>query len=237
MSMVPLEALASSNGDSGFFRELEALPESIPREDRKRKACSAWASRRLRMIKELLRRGARPNGRGGEAWSPLMSAVAYGLGECDNAAVIKELLAAGADPDHRMVGSYGSTRPLLLAVEGGTSAAVGLLLQYGADANIPDDNGLTPLMLTIVADRPVGGDNDDGSYSGGCSNSDNSNVRKFKLLLPKTDLSRKLSATERSYKNYDYIGLTAPQILARRLADPDTPGDLRCLERMRKAMG
>jgi uncharacterized protein len=77
--------------------------------------------------------------------------------------VAEQLLAAGANPDIQLklrppyrnyifdrggdpVLSTGAT-PLLRAAKGGDVAAVKLLLQYRADFNLPNEEGITPLLV------------------------------------------------------------------------------------------
>lgn len=61
---------------------------------------------------------------------------------------LREYLDRGADPN--MQTTYG-TRPLLIAAKKDNPELVGLLIQYGADIEGKDRNGMTALMAAIAA--------------------------------------------------------------------------------------
>lgn len=64
---------------------------------------------------------------------------------------VRELLAAGADPDAR--DDEGRT-PLFSAVLGGSIGLVGLLLEAGADINARDTQGFSALHFAAQEDLP-----------------------------------------------------------------------------------
>jgi ankyrin repeat protein len=79
--------------------------------------------------------------------SPADSDTLIGFGFTpENAAIARTLLAAGADPlltDDTHIG------PLVLALEEDKEETARLLIAYGADVNVPDHDGWTPLMYAI----------------------------------------------------------------------------------------
>lgn len=61
---------------------------------------------------------------------------------------LKQLLDAGADPNER----WGDQTPLMIAGIKGRRSMARLLLEYGAEPRIKNDEGRT--FLDLVADRP-----------------------------------------------------------------------------------
>ena len=64
------------------------------------------------------------------------------------AAVVRLLIAAGADPN------AGDSKPLHMAAFGGREVVAAALLESGADVNLPEAGGYTPLMKAVMADNP-----------------------------------------------------------------------------------
>jgi ankyrin repeat protein len=98
-------------------------------------------------VGELLAAGASPNveSRGAADGTPLCGAASWG-----HTAVLRALLAAGADPG--MPESDGFTA-LAWAIRGGSYDAVALLIDAGADPNQSDSQGRTPLLLAAEQGR------------------------------------------------------------------------------------
>jgi ankyrin repeat protein len=118
----------------------------------------------------LLQHGAKPNIANGGGWSPLyiatdnrnIEAGDYPVRkpDMDHLDFIKELLAAGADPNERMHSSTetrtvftnqwlvedGAT-PFLRAAQSGDLVLMKLLLDHGADPSLSTDYKVTPLMV------------------------------------------------------------------------------------------
>ena len=118
----------------------------------------------------LLEHGANPNLANVGGWNPLYLATDnrnIERGEyptrkpdMDHLDFIKRLIAAGANPNQRMHSSTetrtvftnqwlyeeGAT-PFLRAAQSGDVVLMKLLLEHGADATIPTDHGVTPLMV------------------------------------------------------------------------------------------
>jgi ankyrin repeat protein len=118
----------------------------------------------------LLEHGANPNLANVGGWNPLYIATDnrnIERGEyptrkpdMDHLDFIKRLIAAGANPNQRMHSSTetrtvftnqwlyeeGAT-PFLRAAQSGDVVLMKLLLEHGADAAIPTDHGVTPLMV------------------------------------------------------------------------------------------
>ncbi|HET7218406.1 MAG TPA: ankyrin repeat domain-containing protein [Vicinamibacterales bacterium] len=98
------------------------------------------SSRSAAALQAVRKAPAVVNGRGPEGSTPLMYAALYG-----SAALVKQLLDAGADPNIR--NNAGATA-LTWAVD--DLAKVRLLIAAGADVNASSDFGRTPLMLAAA---------------------------------------------------------------------------------------
>jgi len=99
----------------------------------------AVRSSHLSEVKELLEKGANPNARDEEGFTPLHYASFNGC-----ASVAKLLLDSGADPN---VGSKEGWTPLHLAASNGFTDIVKLLIECGADLDARDNEGKTALEL------------------------------------------------------------------------------------------
>jgi ankyrin repeat protein len=75
----------------------------------------------------------------GDGFMPLCLAAGFGRNE-----IARLLLAAGADPNMRST-ALGGVAPLDSAVFGNSEAAVELLLESGANPNLPQAGGFRPL--------------------------------------------------------------------------------------------
>lgn len=246
---IALERVVTTYNNLGRFRTIAGLQQRPGEDyrDSQQRLCSAWMGVRLRMAKSLLAKGARVDGNGGVSWTPLMSAVTYQSGNCDNTAMARLLLDNGAAPNHvqRMevdVDAVYLHTPLMRAVDDGPPDTVKILLEKGADPNMRADskngNNLTPLLALAVASNPSHVKGPDPSLY--CWNSDNSNVEKFRLLARISDKTLKVSASD-DYRTAKYANLTVEQILRKRLdggckfraceGDGRT-GPGRCMERM-----
>jgi hypothetical protein len=101
------------------------------------------------MARELITRGADLRARNRRGAEPLHAAVIGNPGsptwnparQCE---VIRYLIESGADPD---APAAGGVTPLHRAVRNRCSAAVGTLLQVGADPHLQNDKGSTALDL------------------------------------------------------------------------------------------
>ena len=90
------------------------------------------------MVKYLLAKGARVNGRDGNGQTPLMTAVTFGFED-----IVTLLVAAGADVkarDTRGNSAFG------VATFGAHLEIADVLLAHGADPNEADPSGITPLL-------------------------------------------------------------------------------------------
>ncbi len=130
----------------------------------------ATQNRYYRIGEYLLRHGANPNIANGGGWNPLYIATdnrnieggdyPVRRPDMDHLDFIRELLAAGADPNLRMNSSTetrtvftnqwlvedGAT-PFLRAAQSGDLVLMKLLLEHGADPSIPTYYNVTPLMV------------------------------------------------------------------------------------------
>jgi uncharacterized protein len=130
----------------------------------------ATQNKYYRLGEYLLQHGAKPTIANGGGWNPLyiatdnrnIEAGDYPVrkADMDHLDFIKELLAAGADPNQRMHSSTetrtvftnqwlvedGAT-PFLRAAQSGDLILMKLLLEHGADPSIPTDFNVTPLMV------------------------------------------------------------------------------------------
>lgn len=131
---------------------------------------TATQNKYYRLGEYLLQHGAKPNISNEGGWSPLyiatdnrnIEAGDYPVRkpDMDHLDFIKELLAAGADPNLRMRSSTetrtvftnqwleeeGAT-PFLRAAQSGDLVLMKLLLEHGADPSIATDINVTPLMV------------------------------------------------------------------------------------------
>lgn len=130
----------------------------------------ATQNKYYRIGEYLLQHGAKPNIANGGGWNPLYIATdnrnieggdyPVRKPDMDHLDFIKELLAAGADPNLRMHSSTetrtvftnqwlvedGAT-PFLRAAQSGDLVLMKLLLEHGADPKIATDYNVTPLMV------------------------------------------------------------------------------------------
>jgi ankyrin repeat protein len=97
----------------------------------------------------LLAAGADPNARAdANASTPLHLAVSGGYRD-----VVERLLAHGANPNATATINRRDTTPLMLAATDGNDDIALLLLQRKADPNLKDDEGNTPLIRAIDANK------------------------------------------------------------------------------------
>jgi ankyrin repeat protein len=117
--------------------------------------CAASDSGSARVVEALLDLGASVNQPSAAQtdWNALMWAVAAARAD-----VVRVLLARGADPNSRDAADFTA---LFTAIDVEVDAAQhemreattdmsGVLVEYGADVNAPNDRGETPLDLAIV---------------------------------------------------------------------------------------
>jgi len=99
----------------------------------------------------LLSTGADPNGshQDSPSWTPLKTAIEE-LADGGPIEAVVLLLRHGAKVDHGRV--PGNATPLLVAVMNRQAEAVRILLAAGADPNIRDDEGESPLSLSVQND-------------------------------------------------------------------------------------
>lgn len=131
---------------------------------------AAIQNRYYELAMYLLDHGADPNIATHGGWNPLYIATdnrnieggdyPTRKPDLDHLTLIKRLLEEGADPNQRMASSTetrtifthqwlreeGAT-PLLRAAQSGDLELIELLLEYGADPNIPTEHDVTPLMV------------------------------------------------------------------------------------------
>ena len=63
-----------------------------------------------------------------------------------NLTILEAVIASGANVNAR----YGILTPLIFAIEDGRTDVVSILLNHGADANLPGGNGFSPLHLAVA---------------------------------------------------------------------------------------
>jgi ankyrin repeat protein len=100
----------------------------------------AASSGNIKVVRELLRRGADINATDSMLHTPLMLASAGG-----HAAVVKYLLRKNGDADRQ---NYMGETALMLAVQSEQPEVVRLLLRKGASPAVTDNKGWTALMLS-----------------------------------------------------------------------------------------
>jgi ankyrin repeat protein len=108
-------------------------------------AKAAWEGRR-EMVKYLLAKGAKVDGRDGNGETPLMQAAQRDFDD-----VIAVLLAAGADV--RAADTRGNTA-FSAAMFNAHYDVADLLLKAGADPDVTDPSGITPLMAASSVCNP-----------------------------------------------------------------------------------
>ena len=101
----------------------------------------AAAKGKLSCVKKLIAAGADVNNRSAGPVSPLIRAVREEKVEC-----VKELLKAGADVNAADTGDTA----LLVACQSGNETNVKLLIEYGADVNAENLDGMTALYLAVT---------------------------------------------------------------------------------------
>jgi ankyrin repeat protein len=162
---------AAQQGDVGSARALlsaSANPNDAATRTGLTPLLIASAMGRMEMVVLLLDAGADPNAVDGNGFTALHRAV---RGEADRgvdpdlkagaAAIVRALLAHGADPNVRLHQqrptlaanylSLAGATPLALAAEVNNLAAVRALVDGGADLHIPTEQNTTPLMLAAGA--------------------------------------------------------------------------------------
>jgi uncharacterized protein len=92
-----------------------------------------------------------PGDRSPDGFTPLhIAAFAH------NAAAVRALLAAGADPNELATASFARVTPLGTAATFGANEVAELLLDHGADTEKTSDHGNTPLHAAAAKDnRPL----------------------------------------------------------------------------------
>ena len=90
----------------------------------------------------LLENGSDPNARSGSGRTPLTAAVSVGSAE-----TVKTLLEYGADPNSKE--TFLEHTAICIAAEHRMDKIVSILADAGADPNIPDMYGATPLMSAL----------------------------------------------------------------------------------------
>lgn len=98
----------------------------------------------LPMVRLLLSRGAMP-----DAW-PGYAPMAFDLCRNGDVEVLRELLAAGADPNIR---NHHMSSCLTLAAEYGHLECLKVALEYGAELNVVDRDNDTPMIMALYCER------------------------------------------------------------------------------------
>lgn len=89
-------------------------------------------------VKELLKKGAKPNSKDDNGYTALIYSCAYGY-----EGITKALIDAGAN----VKGRYNGVHPIVAAVNNDNTKTMKMLLDAGATVNCVDENGYTPLMF------------------------------------------------------------------------------------------
>ena len=120
------------------------LGAKIDAQDKLGKTALDWAAFNgsVNLVRLLISRGAKPNvGQGTKRTSPIAECARNG-----NIEVLGLLLKAGADLDAMRYGSHGLGTASIF----GKDKFVKLLLEAGADPNLADEGGTTPLIAGVA---------------------------------------------------------------------------------------
>jgi ankyrin repeat protein len=156
----------------------------------------------LPTVTRLLQQGADPNAL--DRATPIMGAAASSVSGEPNLAVMRALLAAGANVNAR--GLYGGTA-LILAARLCKPDAVRLLLDNGADPNLVDDEKVSPLVYSLQPFR-----------------NDQENLEIMRLLLAKgadvnaTPITKRTALFEAVFRG----SVPMVKLLVEHRADPNT---------------
>ncbi len=123
------------------------LGAKIDAQDKLGKTALDWAAfyGSVNLVQLLLRRGAKPNvGQGAKRTSSIAECAHHG-----NTEVLKLLLKAGVDVNAMRHGSHA----LGTASTFGHEGFVRLLLEAGADPNLAEEEGTTPLIAAVASKR------------------------------------------------------------------------------------
>jgi ankyrin repeat protein len=138
--VTPLELAARRGGTATAELLIDAGAEVNPR-GASTPLIEAVEARNTAMAEFLLSKGADPNARDEKGNTPLYYGVETRTG-IPGLDIVKLLLERGAAVDDR---NSGGATALLRAVEAGKREEASLLLSLGADPNLADENGKTPL--------------------------------------------------------------------------------------------
>ena len=139
---------AVRRGDAAEIRrQLERVPADTPGSDGDTLLMEAIRQRRAASVEALLEGGADPDRANARGDTPVHAAAFSG-----DPAILRMVIARGGDPDAR--NPHTGATPLVQALLSPTAGQAAVLLDAGADPNIADRNGDTPLH---VAGRTNGG--------------------------------------------------------------------------------
>ncbi|KAI5843567.1 ankyrin repeat-containing domain protein [Morchella snyderi] len=139
-----VEACRSGSFEAVVILLDHGVPHTFPKHKGSHPLWLAVASRDISVVRLLLSRGAVPD------TCPGYPPMAFDLCRAGDVELLRELLAAGADPNAR---NAHMSSCLTLAAEYGHLECLKVMLEYGAEINVVDRDNDTPMILALYREH------------------------------------------------------------------------------------